>query len=92
MQNQWGQKIAIGDTVGYASKSGSYTSRKLGVVTGFGERGDEDVAFVHWRWEGGGKFPMPINEKGSGVGINRLFHLSTATLSPEIIAGLQGES
>lgn len=84
MLNQFGQDIQVGDWVGWASKTGSYTTRKIGRVTGFGERKDwagrkmEDTADVDWQFDGSSANParaITVKGKSNGVGINRLFKL-----------------
>jgi hypothetical protein len=82
MINQFGQEIEVGDWVGYASKTGSCTDRKVGKVVRFGERKSgyhgtaaEVTAYVHWLYDGTWSELRRIDEAGKGVGIRRLFKL-----------------
>lgn len=89
MRNQFGQYIAVGDMVGYVTKSGSHFTRKIGRVTGYGERKQwdgsklEDTVLIDWTWEGNSAIARKITQKGPspvGVGITRLFKLDTTGL------------
>lgn len=85
MQNQFGQRIEVGDIVGHVSKTGSYTDRKVGRVVGFGERKDwsgkkvEDTVLVDWLLDGAyGEEARSMTGLSRGVGITRLLKLDPA--------------
>lgn len=87
--NQFGQKLERGSVVGHANRSGSFTERKVGVVTGFGVRQhsygrDDMVAKVTWVHSGGQTtWPKPL--KSPGVDVNKLFVLDDRTIDRDIV-------
>lgn len=97
MFNQWGQEISPGDIVGYVSKTGSHTTRKLGVVLSFGERDryymsqPEVVALVDWRVNGSYNSRVILEESKGRCGINTLFRLEPSTLRADVLAHLGPE-
>lgn len=94
MKNQFGQDIEVGDYVGYTNKTGSFTERKVGVVTGFGsrERGygstPETTAHVTWVWDGSYGLAAENTHKGT-VGVRRVFKLDPASLYPFVVQELE---
>lgn len=93
MNNQWGQNIEVGDIVGYVNKTGSYTERKIGTVTGFGTRDrgygvTETTLHVTWAWEASYGPPEERVIKGT-VGLRRVFRLDPGSLHPYLVEGLQ---
>jgi hypothetical protein len=94
VKNQFGQEIEIGDFVGYVNRTGSYTERKVGVITGFGsrERGygsvSETTAHVTWVWDGSYGLAAENKHKGT-VGVRRVFKLDPASLYPYVAEALQ---
>ena len=84
MINQFGQHIEVGDWVGWVSKTGSYTDRRVGKVLRFGERDagyghKETTVIVHWLLDGAhGDIATACNFIGNGVGINRVLKLDPA--------------
>lgn len=85
MRNQFGQDINVGDWVGYTSKRGSITTRKIGIVTSFGQRSTyynpaEIIVRVNWKRDGTWRTTRDIDENGKGVGLNTVFKL--ANLEP----------
>lgn len=88
MLNQFGQHIEVGDWVGWVSKTGSHTDRKVGRVVSFGERkigwNDriEATVVVHWLFDGTyGHIAKAVDSVGKGVGITRLLKLDPAGFS-----------
>lgn len=86
MRNQFGQEIGVGDWVGYASKTGSVTTRKIGRVVRFGERKNWNevlhVAYVNWLKDGTWGSVRDVKSNGSGVAIQHLFKLDRDGLEP----------
>lgn len=92
MKNQWGQEIDVGDVVAYVNKTGSYTERKIGKVTGFGSRdvyGTHPEVTLHVLWLYDGSYGLAEEHRHKGtVGLRRVFKLDPASLHPYIYEGL----
>jgi hypothetical protein len=85
LKNQFGQSIHVGDWVGYVSKTGSHTTRKVGIVyelsskrAGYPSK-DMPAVRIEWQLDGSYGEPKKCDDRPSLVDVNNVFRIPAAS-------------
>jgi hypothetical protein len=86
LKNQFGQSIHVGDWVGYVSKTGSHTTRKVGIVYELAEKKVSSYPVkttpavrIEWQLDGSYGEPKKCDDRPSLVDVNNVFRIPASS-------------